>query len=175
MGVPFVEETDDRFYIDESNIEDAGNGLFAKVKLKKGDFLEIIGVYVESKGVAEKCTKYANAYKFAARAEGTRHIIPLGYGGIINHTSEPERQNVAIDYYKHPPRNPAGSELIYRFLRDIEPGEELLGHYGEHWVGLMDWATDHIEKHKEVKDDWETFLEYDLYNLGLLIRKLDKE
>ena len=43
----FVEETDTRFYIKESTLRNAGYGCFTNTLLKKGDWLEIIGVYVK--------------------------------------------------------------------------------------------------------------------------------
>jgi hypothetical protein len=60
------EEDDDRFYIAQSTVNLAGNGLFAKKPIKKNDWLEITGVLVHRESVADQCTYYANAYKFAA-------------------------------------------------------------------------------------------------------------
>ena len=175
-----VEETDTRFYIKESTIPKAGMGVFAKVPLKKGDHLEIIGVRVVTKGIADECTHYANKYKFAARGKFNKKgerttdfsqmIVPMGFGGIINHAPSPAQQNVEIWYRNGSTKNNAAGTAVYRFIRDIEPNEEVLGNYGEQWQGIMDWAGNKAE---EIKDDWETFLAHDLYNLGQLAEKID--
>jgi hypothetical protein len=176
-----VEETDDRFYIKESTIPNAGLGVFANVPLKKGDWLEIIGVQVKTKSVSDKCTHYANAYKFLASGSITRRgerkidysrkIVPLGLGGIVNHAPDPRLQNAEIFYRNGPTRNPAAGKAVYRFIRDIDVDEEILGNYGEEWLGIMDWADTKAEDIAEIQDDWETFLAHDLYNLGQLSDK----
>jgi hypothetical protein len=174
-----VEETDDRFYTKESTIPKAGLGVFSKVLLEKDDYLEIIGVRVKAKGLADQCTHYGNKYKFAARGKvikGERStdyshfIVPMGFGGMVNHSPSPAQQNAEIHYHQKSTRNQAAGQAVYRFLRNIEPDEEILGNYGEVWEGIMDWAGDKAE---EIKDDWETFLGYDLYSLGQLAEKFD--
>ena len=42
-----IDEDDGRFYIGDSGIAGAGNGLFARVSLSRGDRLEVIGVLVK--------------------------------------------------------------------------------------------------------------------------------
>ena len=175
-----VEETDDRFYIKESTIPKAGMGVFAKVPLKKDDYLEIIGVRVKTKSTSDLSTHYANKYKFASRGkidktnarttDFSQMIVPMGFGGMINHSPSPAQQNVEIWYRNGSTRNAAAGMAVYRFLRDIEPDEEVLGNYGEIWEGIMNWAGNKAE---EIKDDWETFLAHDLYNLGQLAEKID--
>lgn len=169
-----IEETDERFYIGKSTLPEAGRGLFAKEKIKKGDYLEIIGVQVKAKGISDDCTKYAQNYKFASRGkkDSDRLVIPMGYGGIVNHANDPKMQNATIESKNHPIRNQSASTLVYTFLRDIEPGEEIFGNYGSEWQGLLNWAIDESAKADSSKDDWETFLSYDLYNLGTLIKKI---
>ena len=90
------EENDDRFYVKESTVNRAGKGLFAAKEIKKNSWLEITGVLVERGSVADDCTYYANAYKFAANVVrkgdkvdvGQFVIVPMGYAGIVNHTDE---------------------------------------------------------------------------------------
>jgi hypothetical protein len=172
-----IEENDTRFYIKESTIPGAGLGVFAKCPLKTGDFLEIIGAQVEVGSIADQCTHFADKYKFAATGkikggkrviEHTRKIVPFGYGGMVNHAPTPEQQNAVIDYHKTPIQ-PAAGQAIYRFTRDIERDEEVLGNYGEHWQNMLAWAGN---KAVDVDRDWETFLAYDLYNLGRLKQEL---
>lgn len=174
-----IEETDDRFYLKESTILNAGMGVFAKEDIVKGEFLEIIGVQVKINSIADKCTHYANKYKFAAtgklvkeqkKVEYNRLVVPMGFGAIINHSPSSELQNAEIWYRQGTKRNPAAGQAVYRFIRDIKKDEEILGNYGEMWQGVIDWAGD---KANEVKDDWETFLSYDLYSLGELSSEMD--
>ena len=49
----FIEESDDRFYIKESSLPNAGWGCFAKTSLSKGDHLEVIGVYIKTGGISD--------------------------------------------------------------------------------------------------------------------------
>jgi len=176
-----VEETDTRFYVKESTIPNAGFGLFAKELLKKDDFLEVIGVQVPKDGISDQCTQFAGNYKFAAiqKVGFDRLVVPLGYAGMINHSEDKEKQNVEMTNRNHSPRNSAGSSLVYVFLRDIQPDEELLGHYGLEWAYIFDWAEKNTktgeEKVQLVKTDWETLLSYDLYNLNELVSRIYKE
>jgi len=176
-----IEETDKRFYIKESTLPNAGFGLFAKEFLKKDDFLEIIGVQVPKNGISDQCTHFAGNYKFAALQKPgfDRLVVPLGYGGMINHVENESKRNVEMTNVNHNPRSDAGSSLVYVFLRDIEPDEELLGHYGVEWAFVFDWAGKNTKTDEEkvqlVKTDWETLLSYDLYNLNELVSRIYKE
>jgi hypothetical protein len=162
-----VEETDKRFYLKESTIKAAGMGVFAKESLKKGDYLEIIGVAVKVDSIANQCTAFAANYKFAAKAaDYDRLIIPMGYGGMVNHT-DGQGQNAQIEYKKGLKSSHAG-QAAYVFTRDIEAGEEILGNYGDHWDALFKWSVEYKESAEKMEKDWETFLKYDLYNLGSL-------
>lgn len=172
-----IEENDDRFYISESTIPNAGRGLFAKTNIKKGDHLEIIGVIVKAGSVANTCTDYANKYKFAAGASKKEIVVPMGYGGIVNHSPEKTSQNAEITYIKNNrPRNPAAGNVVYKFIRDVEKDEEILGNYGEDWTKVLNWAEEMNEKKKELPEDqWETFVSFNLYNLGDLSDIKDEE
>lgn len=153
-----VQEKDERFYIKKSTIKDAGYGVFASRDIKKGEFLEIIGVMVNKDSISDFCTYYAKDYKFAANFEEKfdKHIIPMGFGAIINHTDDSQKQNAELRYEKHSLINPSGSSAIYYFIKDINKDEEILANYGwEHQV-LSD------EKY------WKMFLELNLYNLSKL-------
>jgi len=172
-----VEETDERFYLKESILPNAGLGVFAQKSLKKGEWLEIIGVMIKSNTLTDQCTHYADKYKFAASGkilqgkqvtDFSRKIMPCGLGGMINHAPEPEMQNVEIFYRNGPKQNSAAGKAVYRFMRNIEPDEEILGHYGEEWSKIMGWAETKAEELVEIEDAWETFLSHDLYRLGQL-------
>jgi len=153
-----VEETDHRYNVKKSTIPGAGLGLFAKVPLKKGDCLELVGAQVPIQSITDIATYYAGKYKFAATdKDPTRYVIPMGYAAFVNHCQE--KQNVQIVAAKgRSPKNPNSGQIVYLFLRDIEPDEELLGDYGPKWEETFRW----LEK---VDEDWETFVDHNLYRI----------
>lgn len=164
-----IEEKDLRFYIGESTQPNAGRGLFASVDIKKGDHLEVIGIMVDKDSVSDECTSYANAFKFAANYSDSyqKHIIPMGYGGIVNHANDKKDQNVEIRYVKKNSEN----ICVYYFLRDVKKGEEILGDYGDGWKNLNIWAQQiGFDSQEEDIKDWISFLDLGLYNLGKLKR-----
>jgi hypothetical protein len=171
-----MEEKDDRFYIKESTIPGAGMGLFAKVPIKAQSVLPIRGVQVKVGSDIDKCTAYARAYKFSACDRKTdRHIVPLGYAALINHANRPQERNVEIvASTTHTSDNFTG-KMVYRFIRDVEPDEEILGDYGCFWTGIFNWAAQVQPKAQDTEDDWQTFLTHDLYKLGELIAEITKE
>jgi len=169
-----VEEKDLRFYISESTQNGAGLGLFASEDIKKGEDLEIIGVEVDVGSPADLCTSYANSFKFAADGSEShkRHLVPVGYGGMANHANEKNDQNVEIKHIK----DPKGNKVVYRFIKDVAKGEEILGDYGEGWKSLMSWTKETIvNSSKDDMEEWVSFLEKDLYNLGKLKRYKEKD
>lgn len=164
-----VEETDERFNIGPSTQPNAGDGLFAKELIKKGDFLEVIGVMVKCGSSADICTAYANSYKFAAAEKPTNYIVPLGYAGIVNHTSDRAVQNVALSYSKsRSKRSIHAGQVVYEAIRDIQPGEELLGYYGDGLEGVLKWAEEKSSVVDQNKVEWDKFLAHNLYDLGIL-------
>lgn len=169
-----IKEKDERFYIAESTQPGAGRGLFASKEIREGDRLEVTGVMVDKGSPADLCTSYADAFKFAADYEGkyTRHIIPMGYAGIVNHANEKQNQNVEIRHISR------GGDIVcvYYFLRSVAKDEEILGDYGDDWRGLSDWAqgvNKSVDEHEE--REWGSFLERGLYNLDRLKRPKEKD
>lgn len=164
-----IEEKDKRFYIAESTQKNAGRGLFASQDIKQGDHLEIIGVMVDKDSISDECTSYANAFKFAADYADSykKHIIPMGYGGIVNHANNKKDQNVEIRYIKKKSNN----VCVYYFIKDVKKGEEVLGNYGEGWEQLNNWA-EQVNSTSSDSDleEWFSFLDLGLYNLGKLKR-----
>lgn len=156
-----LEEKDKRFYLEKSNLEDAGLGVFASQDIKKDEYLEIVGVMVDVNSTADKCTEYAKNYKFAANFAGKfdRHIVPMGFGAMINHTDVKELQNVELRYIKHSSENPFAGSAVYYFIKDVKKGEEILGNYGPDY-----------QKKLEIEKYWRMFLDLGLYNLGKLKR-----
>jgi SET domain-containing protein len=163
-----INEKDKRFYIAESTQKNAGLGLFASESIEKGEYLEVIGVMVDKDSISDHCTAYANHFKFAADYSDsfTKHIIPLGYGGIVNHANEKQDQNVEIRYIKK------GKESIcvYWFLKDVKKDEEVLGNYGEGWNSMSRWVENVDLNEEDHQEEWDSFLSLGLYNLGKLKR-----
>jgi hypothetical protein len=89
--------------------------VFAQVALVAGDELEVVGVLVLADSVSDRCSHYADQHKVRV---GDYLLIPLGYGGIINHSSDPNMEKV-ID----------ANRVFLRALRPIDVGEELLWQY----------------------------------------------
>lgn len=110
-----IEEADDRLYVAESTIRRAGRGLFAKVPLERNESIEVIGMLVAAKSAADRCTAYADAYKFQV---GRYLLVPMGYGGMANHSSSPNMEKII-----------RGPRVYLRALRRIEKDEELLFAY----------------------------------------------
>jgi len=170
-----IEETDTRFYLDESTIKNAGLGVFAKEAIKVGERIEIIGVAVKYGSVADQCTAYANNYKFSATAKNAdRKIVPVGYGGMVNHTNDLDKQNVHLDHSKSNKNHPHAGQAIYTFFRNVRSGEEILGNYGDDWDNLLEWKEKNKSFAEEGQNEWETFLSFDLYKLGILSKQIMK-
>lgn len=158
-----IEEKDLRFRVDHSTQQDSGLGLFALQDIRKGDDLEVIGTLVDKGSVSDSCTAYANSFKFASDYSDKTRLVPMGYGGMVNHANEKKDQNVEIRY--------ADGKVFYHFIRDVKAGEEILGDYGEGWRNVSEWKKNKIESTDELdEDEWNTFLRFGLYNLGKLKR-----
>jgi hypothetical protein len=115
----FANETDNRFLVAESTIPGAGKGVFAKTALAEGELLEIIGVLVQRDSIADQCTHYADEHK--VRVGDDYLLIPVGFGGMVNHSSSPNTEKVI-----------EGERAYLRALRPIEAGEELFFTYSEY-------------------------------------------
>ena len=112
---PIVDETDDRFELQPSTIPEAGLGVFARVDLPLGATLDVIGVRVKRESLSDRCTHFADHHKFRI---GDELLIPLGLGGLVNHSATPNLEKV-ID----------GNRFFFRTLRPIAAGEEVFFRY----------------------------------------------
>ena len=118
-SIMIINENDDRYYVGVSTLPGAGEGLFACLPLGEGDRLEVIGVLVPSGSVSDACTRYADRYKFRV---GELLLIPLGFGGMVNHSRRPNMEKVV-----------EGRSVYLRATRPISAGEELFFDYGDHF------------------------------------------
>jgi hypothetical protein len=116
-------EDDDRFVINMSTILNAGSGLFARRLLEEGERLEVIGVLVQAGSVADSCTRYADCYKFRV---GEFLLIPVGFGGMVNHSSDPNMETVI-----------EGQSVFLQTNRVVQPGEELSFEYSDTFFKVM--------------------------------------
>ncbi len=119
-----ITENDDRFYVDVSTLPGAGNGLFARTPLDEGDRLEVIGVLVPAGSTSDACTRYADPHKFRV---GDLLLIPLGYGGMVNHSQRPNMEKVIESH-----------SVYLRATRTISAGEELTFQYGDRFFEITE-------------------------------------
>lgn len=115
MSVEAIEK-DTRFCLKESNIENAGLGLYAKEKLSKGSRLEVTGVLVNKNSPGELCTRYARDYRFFYSEE--QILVPTGWAGMANHASRFNAVLIKIE-----------DKLYLEMLRDITEDEEIVFEY----------------------------------------------
>jgi SET domain-containing protein len=111
-----IDEGDDRFYVADSTLPGAGRGLFTKVPLRKGDRLEVVGVIVRRDSASDRCTHFCDHHKF--RIGESQLLVPLGFGGMVNHSPTPNLQKV-FD----------GDRLFLEALRDLQADEEVFFTY----------------------------------------------
>jgi hypothetical protein len=115
-------ESDDRFFVDVSTLPGAGLGLFARTPLSPGDRFEVIGVLILSGSISDSCTSFADQYKFRV---GDLLLIPLGFGGLVNHSRRPNLEKVIV-----------GQSVYLRATRFISANEELFLDYGGHFFDV---------------------------------------
>lgn len=171
----FIEETDTRFYLKESTLPNAGWGCFANTHLKRGDWLEIIGVYVTVGGLADQCTHYAKRYKFAGSPKKNAKIVPMGFGGMVNHSDDSLLQNCGLEYVAAlNRRSDHAGQVIYRFIRDILPDEELIGNYGPEINEEIKQMNTNVQFIDSNRQEIDRFLKFELYDLNTIVDNLRK-
>lgn len=122
-----VNEEDGRFYVADSTIPAAGNGLFTKVPLSKGDRLEVIGVIVRRDSISDRCTHFCDHHKF--RVGEDLLLLPLGFGAMANHSLSPNLLKVS-----------EGDRVYLEALRDLAANEEVFftyAPYAQEAFGLL--------------------------------------
>ena len=113
-----LDEVDARFYAGPSTLPGAGQGLFARVPLRAGDRLTVIGVLVPRESAADRYTAFADEYKFRV---GDHLLIPCGVAGMANHSSQPNLEKVV-----------EGDAVFLQLLCDVNAGDELCFSYSEY-------------------------------------------
>jgi hypothetical protein len=113
-----LDEPDERFYAAASTVPGAGQGLFARVPLRTGDRLAVVGVLVRRDSAADRYTAFADEYKLRA---GDNLLIPCGAGAMANHSARPNLQKVV-----------EGDAVFFELLRDVDAGEELFFAYSDY-------------------------------------------
>ena len=116
-----IDEPDDRFYVGPSTIPGAGQGLFARVPLRTGTRLAVIGVLVRRGSASDRYTRFADEYKFRA---GDHLLIPFGIAAMANHSSQPNLDKV-VD----------GEALFLELQHDVDAGAELCLAYSDYARG----------------------------------------
>jgi SET domain-containing protein len=113
-----LDESDNRFHAAPSTVAGAGQGLFARVPLKAGERLEVIGVRVRPASASDRHTAFADEYKLRC---GDDLLIPCGIASLANHSSHPNLRKV-VD----------GGVLFLELVRDVNAGEELCFTYSDY-------------------------------------------
>jgi hypothetical protein len=170
----FVEEEDLRFCIKKSTITNAGFGCFAKQFLKKNDWLEVIGIYVKTNGVADLCTHYARRYKFAGSEKADAKIIPMGYAAIVNHSNDPAIQNCKLTFLRGlNKRSQHAGQVVYQFTRDIFLDEEVVGNYGDNISKEINTMNNNFDFYDTNKEEIDKLIKCNLYDLQPIIKNLE--
>ena len=128
-------EYDKRTFIKPSTIPNAGNGLFAGVKIKKGDVIGELGGrlvtpedypqanhYIAS--IPECAWKETEPYKYIDAKDHGAHVSRINFAPSNINGMETNFQNATIKQIcQHP-------YFIFLALADIEPGTEIWASYG---------------------------------------------
>lgn len=103
------------------NVRGKGRGVFTTAPIKKGAIVEICPVIPFSiKDAKIAMETILGHYVFEWGKTNRNAALPLGYGAMYNHSSNPN-----IYYRMREPRN----QIVFRARRDIAAGEELLSNY----------------------------------------------
>ncbi|MDB5306564.1 MAG: hypothetical protein JWO38_766 [Gemmataceae bacterium] len=98
-----------------------GRGIFAGRAFRAADVIEICPVILLPGGTDEKSLGGLRHYVFKWGKAGNGLAIALGYGSLYNHSPDP---NAAFA-----PRH-ARHEIVFRAVREIPAGEQILVDYG---------------------------------------------
>lgn len=118
-----------------SSVPGAGNGLFAKVKIKKGEVIGELGGQLVDKGDPRKPSGYlaelpacahqqTKPYRLLDSEQHGGHVSRINFAPRVINGKETNFQNSGIKPICESPW------IVFEALRDIEPGEEIFVSYG---------------------------------------------
>lgn len=115
-----------KVYIAESNIENAGRGVFASTDIKKGEVIEIcpILIFSEKDNFNVLKTKL-QSYVYEYGKNGS--MFALGFGSLYNHQA---RANAKYELVEHEGAPEQNNELYITALKSISKNEEISINYG---------------------------------------------
>jgi SET domain-containing protein len=131
-------EYDKRTIVKKSLIPNGGNGLFALVKIKKGEVIGELGGRFATEddpalgnhyiaAIAECAWKETRPYKYLDTKDTGAHVSRINFAPSKINGSETQFQNAAVKQLcQHP-------YFVFVALNDIEPGAEIWSSYGPHY------------------------------------------
>lgn len=139
-------------YVDESEISQAGQGLFTKTFVKKGDIVTVTPLMVLPRHKVEKQNPNSVLINYCiSRNDSDVALLPVGLAGMINHNNRVNGDvaNLRMEWHSwdspggraktrwHPDELEASPfpPLYMKYVaeRDIYAGEELTISYGSDW------------------------------------------
>jgi SET domain-containing protein len=140
---------DKRTVVKQSTIPNAGSGLFAAVKIKKGEIIGELGGRLvrddhdDNGYLAElpRCAlKHVRPYKMIDSVANAGHVSRINFAPSEINGRKTNFQNATIEEKCKPPF------VVFTALRDIEPDEEIWASYGPNY------DYDKFMKAPEVRD-----------------------
>ena len=111
----------DKLYVAESQMPDAGRGVFARVAIRKGELIERCPVIpIPEHDVAALSHSILLTYFYFFGKNKERMVVALGFGSIYNHTYSPNAT------YKEQEEE---QSIDFIALRDIGKDEEITVNY----------------------------------------------
>jgi uncharacterized protein len=107
-----------KIFIKNVSIKD--RGMFAKVRIKKGEVIEVCPVILlplKDRSAVDKTFLFNYYFYWGPK---NQPAIALGYGSLYNHSYEPNAEYEEESNSKH---------LVFTALRDINPDEEITINY----------------------------------------------
>jgi SET domain-containing protein len=158
--LPINRAYDSRTVIKPSTIPNAGNGLFAVVKIKQGEVIgELGGEFISDDNypddqfylaaIPECAWEKTRPYKYLDSKYHGANVSRINFAPSSINGIETGFQNAAIRQLCEPPY------FIYVATKDIEPGDEIWSSYGEHY------EYDAFMKSPEVRDFFCGLLKFD--------------
>ncbi len=118
-----------KVYVSESNIKDAGRGVFASVDIRKGEVIEICPILIFSdKDNTNVLKTKLQSYVYEYGKNGS--MFALGFGSLYNHQNQANAKYELMEHQGLPEQN---NELYITALKAISKNEEILINYGNNF------------------------------------------